>query len=149
MPFYRNKNIFGCFFLLTSFFFHAGLLYNYRTIFSGFSAEQLSVDKYVRDRERLRISLQLGSREMKIRNFKKRLQQKHVAPNSIVNDLMHFLHLIDGTADDFALLESALNKFKDASIGDVRRVSIGSILMRMLHHFRNNELASKVNGMKF
>ena len=102
------------------------------------------MDKYVRDRERLRMSLQSGSSEMKISNFKKRLQQKHAAPTSIVNDLMHFLHLINDTADDFALLESALNKFKDASIGDVRRVSIGSIVMRMLHHFRNNELASKV-----
>ncbi|XP_055315923.1 uncharacterized protein LOC129575838 [Sitodiplosis mosellana] len=112
----------------------------HRTIFT---AEQLSVDKYVRDRERFKMSLQAGSSEMKRTNFKKRLEYKTVAPNLIVNDLTQFLHLINDTSDDFALLEKALNKFKNTDIDNVRKVSIGSILMRMLHHFQNNELASK------
>lgn len=109
-----------------------------------YTAEQLSVDKYVRDRENFQMSLQLGSSEQRKSNLKKRLQYKYCNPNLLMNELTHYLYTINDTREDFALLELAMDKFKNTEIDNVRRSSIGSIVMRMLHHFQQDELAIKV-----
>lgn len=115
---------------------------------SIYTAEQLSVDKYLHDRALMQMSQQPGSCELKKFNLKKRLLSKNLSPASIMNDFTQFMYTIDDTSEDFALLQMALDKFKGTYIDSLRRISIGSTLMRMLHHFRKDELVLKVQNEK-
>lgn len=119
---------------------------------SIYTDEQLSVDKYVNDRNKLRMSMQSSFVESK----KKQIMSKYLQQSSeksppswvLANDFIQFLHLIDNTDADFRLLEQFMDKFKMIDVKNLRNVNIGSILMQMLHHFKREESARKVRMKK-
>lgn len=116
-----------------------------RTIYT---AEQLSIDKYEQDRRRLIVSLQPDSRKLKRTHIQRLLRQKHIQSHIMLTDLTQFMHLIEDTESDFLLLHNALKKLSVAEVENYRRNSIGSILMRMLHYFRKDEIAINVIFLK-
>lgn len=112
----------------------------YRTIYT---AEQLSINKYERDRRRMMVNLLPDLRDLK-RNHMQRILRHKIVPPTMMNDLMQFMHMIEDTESDFLLLESALNRIKTVEIDNLRQTSIGSVLMRLLHYFRKDEFAISV-----
>lgn len=90
-----------------------------------------------------------SSIEMNKANLRKYLRQTNVSPWIFINELTQFLHLIENTDDDFMLLEQALAKFKHFDADNLRKTNIGSILMKVMHHFRRDESAQKVMAFLF
>lgn len=97
----------------------------------------------MKERQQLRMSLQPGSIEQKRIQLQRHLRQKSSA--ILLNDFTHFMYFLENTDDDLALLEKILDKFKGIRIENLRKNSIGSIVMKMLHHFHRDDLAQKVN----
>lgn len=112
---------------------------------SIYTIEQLAVDKYETERQRLRMSLQSGSVEYKKQTLQRHLRQKSTSSAVILNDFTQFIYFIEETDSDFALLEKALDKLKSVQIDNLRKNSVGPILMKMLYHFRREDIAQKVN----
>lgn len=112
---------------------------------SIYTIEQLAVDKYATERQRLRLSLQSGSVEYKKITLQRHLRQKSTSSAVILNDFTQFIYFIEETDSDFELLEKALNKLKTMHFDNLRKNSVGPILMKMLYHFRRDDIAQKVN----
>lgn len=111
-----------------------------------YTAQQLSVDHYVRDRNRLKMNMPPSAiKSIKI-NLQKHIFQTNVKSSIFLNEFTQFLHLIDDTDEDFLLLENALVKFKymNMNTDNLRKVNIGSIVMKIMHHFGRDEYAQKV-----
>lgn len=112
---------------------------------SIYTAEQLSMQKYIHDRNRLKMSMQTASIESKKIQLQKYLQpSSSMPPWTFINDFIQFLHLIENTDADFVLLEQLMDQFKLINVKNLRNSNIGAILMKMLHHFRRDESAQKV-----
>lgn len=91
------------------------------------------------------MNLQKNSLAMTKEKIQNNVNQPKISPNIIVNDLNTLIHLIENTSNDFKLLENVIEKFKCCSnLIDLRKSSIGSILMKALHHFQQDQLADKV-----
>ncbi|XP_031634542.1 pentatricopeptide repeat-containing protein 2, mitochondrial-like [Contarinia nasturtii] len=108
-----------------------------------YTAQQLSVDKYLKDRQHIRMSLQDDSIKLKKAKLKNIIKMPAIPSSQIVNQLTEFMHLIDDTDDDFRLLEQALNKLKSAQTENLRKYAIGRIVMKTLYHFKKDQLAIK------
>lgn len=115
---------------------------------SIYTDKQLSVQKYVAERDKLKMVMQSTFVDDK----KKRLQ-KYFVPSAgqlapqpwlLANDFVQFLHVIDDTEADFQLLEQLMDVFKRIDMTNLRNVNVGLILMKMLHHFKRDKSAMKV-----
>lgn len=115
---------------------------------SIYTDEQLSVQKYVAERKKLKMTMQSSFVEIKKKQLRKYLDQSSVQspppPWLLANDFIQFLHLIDDTDADFRLLEQLMDVFKLIDVKNLRNINIGSILMKMLHHFKRDASALKV-----
>lgn len=113
---------------------------------SIYTAEQLSVQKYLHDRKQLNMTMHKSSIETKKTQLYKYLQSssQSIPPWSLANDFIQFLYLIDNTDVDFVLLENLMDKFKMIDVKNLRNKYVGSILMKMLHHFKRDASAQKV-----
>lgn len=112
---------------------------------SIYTDEQLSVQKYVDDRNKLKMTMQTSFIEMKKTQLHKYLQSaQSIPPWMLANDFIQFLHLIDDIDADFLLLEKLMDRFKLIDVKNLRNINIGSILMKMLHHFKRDLSALKV-----
>lgn len=118
---------------------------------SIYTDEQLSVQKYLTERNKLKLTMQSSFVEIKKKQLRKYLEQSPQQsppppPWLLANDFIQFLHLIDDTDADFRLLEQLMDVFKLIDVRTLRSVNIGSILMKMLHHFKRDASALKVSG---
>lgn len=114
---------------------------------SIYTNEQLSVQKYVDDRKKLKMTMQSSFVEIKKKELHKHLQSAHsIPPWILANDFIQFLHLIDDIDADFELLQKLMDKFKLIDVKNLRNINVGTILMKMLHHFKRDLSAQKVFG---
>lgn len=118
---------------------------------SIYTDEQLSVQKYLTERNKLKLTMQSSFVDIKKKQLRKYLEQSPQQsppppPWLLANDFIQFLHLIDDTDADFRLLEQLMDVFKLIDVRTLRSVNIGSILMKMLHHFKRDASALKVSG---
>lgn len=112
---------------------------------SIYTDEQLSVQKYVNDRNNLKMTMQSSFIAIRKQQLHKHLQQSAQQPSWLLaNDFIQFLHLIENTDEDFRLLEQLMEKFKMIDVKNLRNINIGSILMKMLHHFKRDVSAQQV-----
>lgn len=119
---------------------------------SIYTDEQLSVQKYLSERNKLKMTMQSSFVEIKKKQLRKHLQQSSQQsappPWLLANDFIQFLHLIDNTDADIRLLEQLMDVFKLIDVRNLRNINIGSILMKMLHHFKRDATAQKVREKK-
>ena len=118
---------------------------------SIYTDKQLSVEKYIVERNQMKLTMQSKFVELKKNQLKKYLQptKPRAFPSWILaNDFVQFLYFIDDHDEDFLLLENLLEKFKLSDIQNLRNPNIGRILMKMLHHFKRDLTAQKVR-MRF
>lgn len=125
---------------------------------SIYTDEQLSVRKYVNDRNQLKMTMQSTFIELRKKDLNKYLLRSAPAKQSttplppamappswfLANDFIQFLHFIDDTDADFELLEQLMEQFKLIDVKRLRNINIGSILMKMLHYFKRDVSAQKV-----
>lgn len=109
-----------------------------------YSVEQLQIDKYINDRAKIANSLKPDSLNHLKADLQRKLAQKTIAPYRLLSDLTQYLHIIDDNDDEFRVLERALDHFKNTTQENFRKSNFGAILMKVLHHFRKDELALKV-----
>lgn len=112
---------------------------------SIYTVEQLSVDQYVRERKIVQMNMQTSSIQSKKSSFLRNIKQKNIKSFSLLNDFTQILHIIDNTPNDMALVEMALNKFKNVQVQNLRKNTIGSLTMKMCYHFGRDDLAQKVD----
>lgn len=96
------------------------------------------------DREQLRGGMLDSSVELKKQQLRKYLRCKEIPLTALARDLIQFVHFIENTDEDLELLVEMLDKLKRSKPEDLRRSNIGATVMKMLHHFRNDEVAVKV-----
>lgn len=103
------------------------------------------MQKYVGDRNQLKMVMQSSTIDMKKTQMQKYLNSSQSTPPWILaNDMVQYLHFIDDTDSDFRLLDQLMQKFKLIDVRQLRNINIGSILMKMLHYFKKDESAQKV-----
>lgn len=65
--------------------------------------------------------------------------------DNMLRELSTFVFSIENTADDMNLLALAIERLKNINAHEnLHKASIGTMLMKTLHYFQNDDLAQKV-----
>lgn len=106
------------------------------------------MDQYVRERKIIQMNLQTSSIQSRKSSFEWNIKQKNIKSFSLLNDFTQLLHIIDNTPNDMALVEMALDKFKNVQVENLRKNTLGSLTMKMCYHFGRDDVAQRVGFFK-